>query len=401
MKLRPESKFGVFSSFARVAPFVLAFSLMACGGKPATDPGKAQIRLPPANPAAVGKMVQGITFAKEPRGRPQAIALLREAVKIDPNLWEAHFDLGLVLAMDSDLSGAESSLKTAHSLAPDQEDVAVALGEVRRRRGLSKDAAEGLESFVAQNPGATDARSLLATTLRDSGQFEKAIKEAREVLVRKSGDAGALSELALCHLAKQERESAKLLARQALDANPKSPAALRVMGLVQLAEGDDALAFASFQKAAQEDPRDTTARLNMGTVLLRAGSYAKAEEQYRAALQVAPDDLDAQVGLAAALRGESEGKAQNKLEEAKALLEKVLDKDSKHASALFNLGVLTADFLKKPDAARTFFDRFLDVAPKNHPSRPEAEKRMAAPKSGPAPATPPAAPAPKPPGAKS
>jgi len=388
-----------FSVFAPAVAVMIACSVVACGGKTAKDPGKAQVRLPPANPAAVGKMVQGITFAKEPRGRPQAIALLREAVKIDPNLWEAHFDLGLVLAMDSDLAGAEASLKTAHSLAPDQEDVAVGLGEVRRRRGLSKDAAEGLESFVAQNPGATDARSLLATTLRDSGQYEKAIKEAREVLVRKSGDAGALSELALCHLAKQERESAKLLARQALDANPKSPAALRVMGLVQLADGDDALAFASFQKAAQEDPRDTTARLNMGTVLLRAGAYVKAEEQYRAALQVAPDDLDAQVGLAAALRGESEGKAQNKLDEAKKLLEKVLDKDAKHASALFNLAILTADFLKKPDQAKSFFERFLDVAPKNHPSRPEAEKRVAsAPKAAPTPAP---APAPKVPGAKS
>lgn len=372
---------------------VMALSLLACGKKGPGTAADVRVRLPPANPAAVGKMVQGITFAKEPRGRAQGIALLREAVKIDPNLWEAHFDLGLVLAMDSDLSGAESSLKTAHGLAPDQEDVAVALAEVRRRRGLSKDAAEGLEAFVAQNPGATDARSLLASTLRDSGQYEKAIKEAREVLVRKSGDASALAELALCHLAKQERESAKLLARQAIDANPKSAVAHRVMGLIQLAEGDDALAFASFQKAAQEDPRDTTARLNMGGVLLRAGAYAKAEEQYRAALQVAPDDLDAQVGLAAALRGESEGKPGNKLDEAKTLLDKVLDKDPKNGSALFNMGVLLTDFMKKPDQGRPMFERFLDVAPKNHPSRADAEKRLAmAPKS--APSAPPAPPAP-------
>jgi len=387
---------------ARLVLLFVGLSLAACGTKGPNNPAEARARLPPANPAAVGKMVQGITFAKEPRGRAQGIALLREAVKIDPNLWEAHFDLGLVLAMDSDLAGAEASLKTAHGLAPDQEDVAVALAEVRRRRGLTKDAAEGLESFVAQNPSATDARSLLASTLRDSGQYEKAIKEAREVLVRKSGDAAALAELALCHLAKQERESAKLLARQAIDANPKSAAAHRVMGLIHLAEGDDALAFASFQKAAQEDPRDTTARLNMGGVLLRAGAYAKAEEQYRAALQVAADDLDAQVGLAAALRGESEGKPGAKLEEAKSLLDKVLDKDAKHASALFNMGVLLTDFMKKPDQGRPLFERFLDVAPKNHPSRADAEKRLAmAPKSAPAAPPPPPAPPAKPAGGKS
>jgi tetratricopeptide (TPR) repeat protein len=140
----------------------------------------------------------------------------------------------------------------------------------------------------------------------------------------------------------------------------------------------------------------------MGTVLVRAGAYAKAVEQFRAILQVAPDDAAAEVGLAAALRGEAGGKGAEgapKLDEAKAHLEKVLDRDPHNVSALFNLGVLYADFLKRPESARPLFARFLNQAPEAHPSRAQAEKYAsilanaapaAAPAPGPAPAPAPA-----------
>ena len=124
-------------------------------------------------------------------------------------------------------------------------------------------------------------------------------------------------------------------------------------------------------------PRDTTARLNMGGVLLHAGAYAKAEEQFRAILQVSPEDNEAQIGLAAALRGQSDAKSPAKLEEARQLLTKVLDRDPHNIGALFNLGVLYADFLKKPAEATPLFQRFLSDAPGDHPSRAEAEKFIA------------------------
>jgi Flp pilus assembly protein TadD len=351
-----------------------ALALVACGGSTAAKhQAAAPVALPPANPQAVGKMVQGAQAAKD-GARDRAIGLLREAITLDRTLWEAHFDLGVVLAGAGDLAGAEDELKTASKLAPDAEEVAIALGELRRRRGENKDAADALGDFLQDHPNAIEARTLDVTALRDSGQLDAAMKQAQEVLVRKPGDASALAELALTHLAKGERDTASLLAKQALDANPKSAVAARASGMIALAGGDDAAAFAAFTKAAQNDPRDTTARLNMGAVLLRAGAYAKAEEQYRATLQVAPEDSSAEVGLAAALRGESDAKSTQKLEEARGILEKVIDRDPHNVAALFNLGILLADFQKKPADAKTYFQRFLDDAPSGHPSRPEAER---------------------------
>ena len=375
------------------AALVLACSLViaGCGGKgpQAAGPAKTSSALPPANPAAVAKMVQGVQAAKDPTTRARAITLLREAIGIDPNLWEARYDLGVVLASAGDLAGAEEQLAAAAKLAPDAEEVAVALAEVRRRRGENKTAADGLGDFVQDHPNALDARTLYVAALRESAQVDKAIAQAREVLVRKPGDAAALSELALCHLAKGEKETAQLLVKQALDADPKSAVAHRAAGLIALANGDDAGAFVEFRKAAEADPRDTTARLNMGNVLVRAGAYPKAEEQFRAILAISPEDIDAAVGLAAALRGEADDKHPQKLDEARGLLEKAIERDPHHVAALFNLGVLFADFLKKPGDGVPYFKRFLSDAPSDHPMRPEAERYLATAATAGAGATPP------------
>jgi Flp pilus assembly protein TadD len=347
--------------------------VLACGGSKPTAIVVNKV-IPPANPQAVVKMVQGVTLAKDPQSRERAIALLREAIAIDPNLWEARYDIGVLLASAGDLGGAEDALTGAAKTNPDAQDVALALAEVRQRRGENRAAAEAMGTFVDAHPTATDVRTLYVASLRDTGQVEKAISQAREVLVRKPGDSSALAELALCHLARGEKETASLLAKQALDSNPHSAVAERATGLIALAGGDDATAFAAFVKATQEDPHDTTARLNIGSVLLRAGAYAKAAEQFRAILQVSSEDNDAALGLAATLRGEG---GPVKIEEARQLLEKILERNPHSMGALFNLGVLDADVLKRPTDAQGLFKRFLAEAPADHPSRPEAERYLA------------------------
>jgi tetratricopeptide (TPR) repeat protein len=354
-------------------PFCAALVVACSVGKSNGPPVAANVRAP-ANPQAVVKMVQGVTLAKDPQSRDRAIALLREAIAVDPYLWEARFDLGVLLANSGDLAGAEDALAGAAKTSPDAPDVALALAEIRQRRGEHKVAAEAMGDFLATHPGATDVRTLYVASLRDAGQLEKAIIQAREVLIRKPGDATALAELALCHLARGEKDTASLLAKQALDSNPHSAVAERATGLIALAGGDDAIAFQAFVKATQEDPHDTTARLNIGSVLLRAGAFAKAEEQFRAILQVSSDDGDAELGMAAALKGEG---GPVKVEEARQLLEKILERNPHSVGALFNLGVLYNDALKRPADAKPFFQRFLSDAPADSPSRPDAEHYVA------------------------
>lgn len=387
---------------ARTA-LLLAF-LAGCGGgaKQSARGPESAARI--ANPQAVAKLAQGAAAAKEVAGFKRAAELFRQALTIDPALWEARYNLGIVLAAQGELDEAAKELTRAAKEVPDEESIVVALAEVERRRGRSKEGAEVLAAFVKAHPAAANAKDAYVTALRDSKQYDKALEQARELLLLHPGDAGALAELSLCYLAKGDHETASLVAKQAVDSasknetksDPKSKsddkakAAARseeattkaakaqlASALVAFTRGNDAEAFAAFQKAAELDPRDPTAKMNMGTIFVRAGQFTRAEEQFRGVLAGNKDDLDALVGLAIAQRGQGTQEAPAKWNDAKATLGRVLVLDKDNPAANYNLGVLYKDFLKKPTEAKSSFQRFLKEAPSGDAHVAEAKKSIA------------------------
>ncbi|HKO50149.1 MAG TPA: tetratricopeptide repeat protein [Polyangiaceae bacterium] len=349
----------------------LAVCLGACG---ASQKKLDVPALPPANPQAVGKMVQGVQSAKDPSGKERAIQLLRDALAGDPGLWEAHYNLGVLLADKGDLKAAERELAQGAKLAPNAEDVAVGLSEVRRRQGDADGAIDALQPFVKQYPTAKVAPIALVTALREGGKVKEAIEQGQRVLVYHSSDPYALSELALSNVEQGEIDTAELLIAEALKADDKSAVAERTAGLISLRKGDDAVAFKHFQRASELDPKDTTARLNTGTVLLQAGVYDKAAQEFRAVIAVEPESTDAMLGLAAARRGQGKKGDQSAFLEAEKLLKGVLEREPKNVDATFNLAILYTDYLKRPNEATPLLQGFLDDAPKNHPGRGEAER---------------------------
>jgi tetratricopeptide (TPR) repeat protein len=360
----------------RALLLLLAFcaAAVACGR---STPQAAAPTLTPADPQAVNKMVQALRVAEQAGGRKQAITLLEQAVQADPQLWEARYNLGVLLAELGNLAEAERQIVKAAELAPNAEDVVVALAEVRRRRVDAAGAADVLGRFVKAHPEAVVARIALVSALREGGKVDEAIGHAREVLVRRTNDPNALAELALSHLERGETDTAELLSQEALKAEKDNAIVERTAALIALAKGDDAVAFRHFVRASELDPKDTAARLNMGTVLLQAGIYDRAAEQFRAVLQIKPNDVPATLALAAAVRGQGSRDKPGPYQEAKQLLESILAQDANHLGATFNLATLYSDFLRQPEKAKPLYQRFLDAAPKNHPARALAQQKMA------------------------
>jgi tetratricopeptide (TPR) repeat protein len=348
-------------------------ALSACGGSSAQQEAPA---LPSADPVAVSHMARAVQAARDPGGAKRAIKLLRQATETDPNLWEARYNLGVLLAETGDLADAEQQLEAAAKLAPNAEDVIVAFGEVRRRRGDPEGAVLVLEQFVKQHDKAVAARIALVSALRESGKISQAISHAREVLVRRPSDPNALSELALSHLERGEVDTAELLIQEALKSQ-SSAVAERAAGLIALKLGDDAVAFRHFARASELDPKDTTARLNMGTVLLQAGVYDRAAEQFSAVLAINPKETAASLGLAAATRARGTRDNKAPYQEAERLYKSILEREPKNISALLNLAILYADFVQRGSEAKPLLQKFLELAPAKHPSRELAKNKLA------------------------
>jgi protein O-GlcNAc transferase len=355
----------------RLAGALLAHGALACGGSTALQPAP---RVPAAHKAAVGTMMRALETATRPKGVAQAIDLLRQAVADDPGLWEARYDLGVLLARDGQLAPARQELERARDLAPNAEDVVAALGEVLRRSEQLGAAAQVLSGFVAHYPDATQARRVLVAVLRESGKRDEALAQARELLKRQPGDPASLAELSLTHLEQGQVDVAELLIEEALKAEPHSAVVERAAGLIALKRGEDAVAFAHFAEATELDPNDTAAGLNTATVLLQAGVYDRAERHFRTVLAVQPESVEAKLGLAAALRGQGSRKDQGPYRAAESLLKEILTASPGDWAAAHNLAVLYAESLDRPEEATVQYARFLSNAPSEHPARGKAQK---------------------------
>jgi len=103
-----------------------------------------------------------------------AIAHYREALKIDPRLPGAHFELAELLSVGSDPDGAQKEYEAALAADPYDEKSACRLGEFALRASDLKAASAHFSRALELQPGDADAAAGLAKTLIAMNQPEKA-----------------------------------------------------------------------------------------------------------------------------------------------------------------------------------------------------------------------------------
>jgi tetratricopeptide (TPR) repeat protein len=106
-----------------------------------------------------------------------AIANYREAIKINPNLPDLHFELGDLLNQSTDetlKSGAAAEFKATLALNPKDDKSELALGIIAEKAGDLKAALAHDSQAVQDNPDDTDACTELAKVLLQMDQKDRA-----------------------------------------------------------------------------------------------------------------------------------------------------------------------------------------------------------------------------------
>lgn len=111
---------------------------------------------------------QGIVEAGQGR-REEALARLREAVAADPQLAEAHFNLGRLLLAWGEPAAALPALDRALELRPNLAAAWLRRGEARAALGRPADATADYRQAIAVDPGLAEAYVALARALRAAG----------------------------------------------------------------------------------------------------------------------------------------------------------------------------------------------------------------------------------------
>jgi Tfp pilus assembly protein PilF len=375
----------------------LALAASACGGGSVYTRGQkarvvAKPKLRPVRQEALRDFDAGLRALKlgGPEADERAAEKFLAATKKDPTLWEAWHNIGIIDARIGDDAGAVDAFSNALRVNPAHAPALLGRAEANRRLHRIGAARADYKEALARDPQDSGTLLRFASMQREANDLDGALKSVREALRINANDARAYVELGLLYLAGGRQELAEFVLTKATELDARSPQAWNALAMLSLARGDDQEAFERFDQASALDPSFRDARFNKATVLLNAGDYARAASELEAVVGLDARDVEAWVALGVAYRG------QGKHPKAKEAWLKVLEIAPKNADALWNLTVLSQDFLQDEAAARDYLARYMHVAGPDHPRRKDADSRSkelgAGASKSPAPAAKPARP---------
>ena len=260
-----------------------------------------------------------------------AAGLYRRAVEANPQSFEAHVELGLLLARQGKLAEARPELAEATKLDPGVAGAAAkarawrALAEIERVDDPAK-ASEDLLKALKLSPE-TAADTLLAASLAEqTGQNEAAEAAYRRVLAKDQKSAPANAGLAHLMIARKQYAEAESFLRAALAQSPGDPALTAQLATV-LASQDKAEALPLLQKLHADHPKDAAITRMLAEVLAEAGDAAASDHYYVALLAASPENADLLVAHGQNLLH------QLKYAEALAVFDKATRQDAANADA--------------------------------------------------------------------
>jgi Tfp pilus assembly protein PilF len=201
------------------------------------------------NPSSDAALQQAI--AQHRAGRlPEAIALYRKALALEPRRTEALINLGGALTALGRLDEAAKVLEEALRYKPDSAAAHNNLGLVREHQGKWEEAAVAYRRAVVLAPDYGDAYFNLGNALLQQGKYDPAIGAYRQVLALTPDHADALFNLGNIFLHQNRPADAAGLYSQVLALRPDFARAHYNLGLALCQDGKIAEGFAAFTRQA-------------------------------------------------------------------------------------------------------------------------------------------------------
>jgi len=228
-----------------------------------------------------------------------AAGLYRRAIAADPNSFEAHLSLGLLLARQGKPDQARPELVTATTLDPGDAGPALkarawrALAQIDRPKpGGDSDpsaASNDLIEALKISPETEDDTLLAASLAEDAGQYDTAEAAYRRVLAKDPKSESATTGLAHLLIARKQYADAETMLRTALTQFPDDPTLTAQLATV-LAAQDKAEALPLLEKLHEAHPADPAITRMLVTVMADAGDYAGSDQLCAQLLTTNPQD---------------------------------------------------------------------------------------------------------------
>jgi protein O-GlcNAc transferase len=219
---------------------------------------------------------------------PQAEALYREIVALDPRCVDAWHNLGVIALQAGQPATAADLIRRALALAPNHPAIHASLGQASRHLHHLDEAIACFQNALALQPDFAGAHSNLGSALLAQGRLEPALACFKKAVALNPNSAEAHSDLGSFFGNCGQLDQALASYRRALALKPDFADVHHNIGSVHKERGhfDDALP--SYQRAITLRPDFADAHNNLGRLFVERGELEEALACYRRALALAP-----------------------------------------------------------------------------------------------------------------
>ena len=251
------------------------------------------IRISPAGPFyyTLGNVLRKLGRLDEATGN------FRAALRLMPNMVEAHLGLGNTLKAQDQHDEAAGHFRKALKRKPDLVEAHLNLGNVLRVQGRLDEAVECFRNTIRLKPDYAEAYNNFGGVLREQGDLDGAIEHFRKALELKPDLAGAHNNLGMAFHIQGKLDEAVDSFEQALMLKPDYAEAGVNIGNVFSEQGKPDAAIGCYHRVLEFKPGMAEAHSGLGGALREQGEQEAAAESYRKALALEPGCIGAHTGL--------------------------------------------------------------------------------------------------------
>lgn len=303
----------------------------------------------------------GMTALAENRYE-QALGFLTQAMEVDGSDPFLHVNLGRVYRRLGEDDKAIESFQTAIRLLPELFDAHLQLAETFRSMSRPVDAVQSYRNAVRIRPDEPTVYRELGTILWELEEREGAVACFQSALVLDPDNVEALCHLGTARQACGEWDAALAPLEQAARLRPDDARISCRLGksYAQLGRVDDAIRL--FGSAIEHDPRSAEGYYRLGDILQQRGDLGPARHCFESALAINPDDDEARTALGMVRLHQQEPEA------ALTLLQEAARRNPNSAHAQCCLGHALRE-LNRLDEAITAYLKSLAIEPESSAAR--------------------------------
>ncbi|HLT76789.1 MAG TPA: tetratricopeptide repeat-containing glycosyltransferase family protein [Ferrovibrio sp.] len=223
---------------------------------------------------------------------PEAIAALRRAVALAPRHGLFHSNLGELLRLSGDTTGALDHLDRAVTLDPDNAGAHSNRGNLLRQLGRPDEAIASYRTSLRLRPGSADTLVNLGAALQDVRDFTAAIDVLRQAIALNPGLAMAHQNLGLALMAQGDLAGAEAAVAKAAELSPAGIDTLIALGDLERGKGSLDGALRWYEKAWRQAPGHGEAHMRYGAALMIRGNYGQAWPHFEARWNLAEMAVD-------------------------------------------------------------------------------------------------------------